>query len=157
MISVSKNPKWLILTVSSSLLLAAGSWVVFHRPPSHSEEKLEQAQRSLQQTAPAPWSRTERDMAALQQYVRDNPENARNRTRLGAVYLQKARETGDPSFLGKAEELFKKALALDSKDFEAMAGMGSLCLSRHQFWEALRWGERGLTVNPWSAELQGVV
>src|SRR5262249_41898876 len=58
--------------------------------------------------------------------------------------------------LSKAEELFKKALELDGKDFEAMAGMGSLSLSRHQFWDALRWGEKGLTVNPWAPELHGV-
>src|SRR5262249_51184957 len=101
--------------------------------------------------------RTDRNLATLQQYVRDNPNSARNRTLLGTAYLQKARETGDPSYLSKAEELFKKALELDGKDFEAMAGMGSLSLSRHQFWDALRWGEKGLRVNPWSPELHGVV
>ena len=155
MLSVSKKPKLLILGITILLLLAAVSSVLVYRQPSSSDEKP--AQAHLQQAAPAPWSRTEREMATLQEYVRDNPKNSRNRTRLGAVYLQKARETGDPSFLGKAEELFEKALELDRKDFEAMAGMGSLCLSRHQFWEALRWGERGLEVNPWSAELHGVV
>src|SRR5215470_2607511 len=149
MLSVSKKLKLVTLTISTLLLVAAG-WVLLPHPRLSSEEKLEQAYRSLQHAAPAPWSRTERDMATLQQYVRDNPKSARNQTRLGTVYLQKARETADPSFLGKAEGLFEKALELDRKDFEAMAGMGSLCLSRHQFWEALRWGERGLEVNPWS-------
>ena len=158
MISVSKRPKWLFLILSSLLLLVAGTWAFLHHARSRkAEKKLDNAERLLHQAAPAPWSRSEREMATLQQTVRDNPNNARNRTRLGAVYLEKARETGDPSFLGKAEELFKEALELNRADFEAMAGMGSLCLSRHQFWEALRWGEQGLTLNPWSAELHGVV
>jgi len=158
MISVSKRPKWPFLILSSLLLLVAGTWAILHHARSiNAEKKLDNAERLLHQAAPAPWSRSEREMATLQQTVRDNPKSARNRTLLGAAYLQKARETGDPSYLGKAEELFKKALELDGKDFEAMAGMGSLSLSRHQFWDALRWGEKGLTVNPWSPELHGVV
>jgi tetratricopeptide (TPR) repeat protein len=158
MVSILRKPKLLILAVTASLLLLASSWVSLHSSRLlKAERKLDQASRLIQQAAPAPWSRTERNVATLQQYVRDNPKSARNRTLLGAAYLQKARETGDPSYLGKAEELFKKALELDGKDFEAMAGMGSLSLSRHQFWDALRWGERGLTVNPWSPELHGVV
>ena len=131
MMSVFTKPKLLILIITSSFLLAAGFWVPLHTPgPMEVKKGDDRARRLLQQAAPAPWSRTERDMATLQQYVRDNPNSARNRTRLGAVYLQKTRETADPSYLSKAEELFKKALELDGKDFEAMAGMGSLCLSR---------------------------
>jgi len=158
MISSLKRSKLLILAVTASLLLLASFWVSLHSSPMlKAERKLDQASQLLHQAAPAPWSRSERNVVTLQQYVRGNPKRARNRTLLGAAYLQKARETGDPSYLGKAEELFRKALEQDGKDFEAMAGLGSLCLSRHQFWDALRWGEKGLAVNPWSSELHGVV
>jgi tetratricopeptide (TPR) repeat protein len=158
MISVLKRPMLLALIITSSFLLVTSFWVSLHSSrPAKVEKRVDRASQLLQQAAPAPWSRTERNVAALQQYVRDNPKSARNRTLLGSTYLQKARETGDPSYLSKAEELFKKALELDGRDFEAMAGMGSLSLSRHQFWDALRWGEKGLTVNPWSPELHGVV
>src|SRR5262245_43036525 len=97
-------------------LLSAAAWISFHGSRMAKVPKeLNQAKQLLGQAAAAPWSRTDRNLATLQQYVRDNPSSARNRTLLGTAYLQKARESGDPSYLGKAEELFKKALELDGK------------------------------------------
>ena len=115
------------------------------------------ASRVLNQAAPPSWSRIERDLGSLHELLRENPKSSANHTRLGQGYLQKARETSDPTYFTKAEALFQKALELDRRNFEAIAGMGSLCLSRHEFSEALRWGERGLAVNPWSSELYGIV
>src|SRR5262249_19874734 len=63
----------------------------------------------------------------------------------------------DPTYLTKAELLFKKALELDGQNFGAMVGLGSLCLSRHEFSEALRWAERGLALNSYSSELYGII
>jgi tetratricopeptide (TPR) repeat protein len=157
MIAAFRKPKWLALTCSVPVLVFAISWVSSHSRSAEPKQKLDRASQLLQRSGAAPWSRTERELSSLQESVRDNPKNGRNKTLLGTTYLQKARETGDPTYLSKAEQLFKQALDLNSNDFEAMAGMGSLSLSRHQFWEALRWGEKGLVLNPWSAELHGVV
>ncbi len=148
----------MFLILAFSFLPLAGFWIWRDAlSPAKAHSALNQARRLFERAVPAPWSRTERDIATLQQYVRDKPNSAKNHTRLGQAYLQKARETGDPTYLSKAEGLFRKALELDPQNFEAMAGMGSLCLSRHQFLEALRWGEKGLAINPWSSELHGIV
>ncbi len=144
----------LVLSALMGALMIAGKILRANRS---SQAFPDPASRVLSQAAPAPWSRTERDVASLQQLLRENPKSSANHTRLGQAYLQKARETSDPSYLTKAEALFQKALGLDGRNFEAMAGMGSLCLSRHEFSEALRWGERGLAINPWSSELYGIV
>ncbi|MSS73883.1 MAG: tetratricopeptide repeat protein [Candidatus Latescibacteria bacterium] len=75
----------------------------------------------------------------------------------GQAFLQKARETGDPTYYTRAEAVFKKALGLDPRNVEAMGGMGSLSLSRHQFREALAWGEQARAIHPSNATLYGIV
>jgi len=102
-------------------------------------------------------SKTEMEIAALEESIRQNPPNAAAATRLGQAYLQKARATIDPIYLNRAEALFKRALELDSRDFQAIVGLGSICLSRHEFRDAITWGERGLAINPWSSELYGIL
>src|SRR5215471_18857897 len=61
-------------------------------------------------------SKTEMEIGALEESVRQNPPNAATQTRLGQAYLQKARASSDPIFLTKAETLFKKALELDGRN-----------------------------------------
>jgi tetratricopeptide (TPR) repeat protein len=76
---------------------------------------------------------------------------------LGQLYLQKVRETGDPSYYPKAEALFDQALAANSQDVEATVGMGTLALARHQFTDALTWGEKARDLNPYHAPAYGVI
>jgi tetratricopeptide (TPR) repeat protein len=154
----SKSRKTTVLLIASMSILITGFSVAssFFRK-TEAKVPQNQALQLLSQASPAPWSRTERDLSTLQELVRANPMSGKNHTRLGQTYLQKTRETGDPSFLTKAEMLFKRALELDGRDFEAMAGMGSLNLSRHHFWEAMRWADKGLAINPWSSELYGIM
>ena len=61
---------------------------------------------------------------------------------LGLAYQQRARETGDPSYYTKSDGVLHRALALDSKDYLAVGGLGSLALSRHRFRDALALGEQ---------------
>jgi tetratricopeptide (TPR) repeat protein len=78
-------------------------------------------------------------------------------TTLGQAYLQKARETGDPGYYPKAETLFQQALARDGNDIDAMVGLGTLALARHEFAAALDWGERARARAPYHAAAYGVV
>ena len=66
---------------------------------------------------------------------------------LGLAYLQRARETSDPTFYRSADTLFRRALKHDPQSFTAIVGSGSLALSRHRFPLALRYGERALTLS----------
>jgi tetratricopeptide (TPR) repeat protein len=78
-------------------------------------------------------------------------------TMLGQAYLQKARETGDPGYYPKAEALFHQALSANATDSEAMVGLGTLALARHQFAAALDWGEQARPLNPHHAPIYGVI
>jgi len=69
-------------------------------------------------------------------------------TPLGREYLQKARDTGDATYYLRAEQAFGRALERDPADPEAVAGIGSLQLSRHDFRAALRSGRRALALRP---------
>jgi tetratricopeptide (TPR) repeat protein len=96
---------------------------------------------------------------SLQETLRDGAsyEQARASTLLGQAYLQKARETGDPAYYPKAETLFGQALDADAEEVEALVGLGTLALARHQFRDALAWGEQAVAASPYHAPGYGVV
>jgi tetratricopeptide (TPR) repeat protein len=96
---------------------------------------------------------------SLQETLRSGDERAKGpaATMLGQAYLQKARETGDPGYYPKAEALFHQALAADGDDVEAIVGLGTLALARHEFAVALEWGERARVLEPYHAAAYGVI
>jgi tetratricopeptide (TPR) repeat protein len=100
---------------------------------------------------------TERVIAALQQGLEKNRFHAQGWSYLGAAFLQRVRENGDPSNYARAEEAFEKALELDPNNFQAVSGMGGLELARHRFRQALEWGERGRELNAYNAGIYGVL
>src|SRR5438046_2161548 len=55
-------------------------------------------------------SSTDRQIEALQGRLKQQPADQRSLTTLGLAYLQKVRESGDPSFYPRAEGALTKAL-----------------------------------------------
>ncbi len=100
---------------------------------------------------------TDRLIASGQERARQNPSDNDAYSRLGLAYLIKSRETNDPTFYSQAEAAFKKALALKSDDYNALAGTGSLELSRHRFSDALEWGKKAQAVRPNTSFAYGVM
>jgi tetratricopeptide (TPR) repeat protein len=96
-------------------------------------------------------------VADLQSRLQANPKDEHSYTLLGLAYQQRARETGDPSWYTKSEGVLRRALALDSKDYLAVSGLGSLALSRHRFSAALALGDEARKLNPYSARPYGVI
>jgi tetratricopeptide (TPR) repeat protein len=86
-------------------------------------------------------------IVSLQDELRAHPNNGQAATALGQAYLQKARETGDPSYYPKADALFNHAWKLDNRDFAAATGLGTLALARHDFAGGLEWGKRAHAIN----------
>src|SRR3954468_21565708 len=110
-------------------------------------------------TAPAgllPGATTAQRIAGLQAQLRAAPD-AEGFADLGLEYLQKVRESGDPSFYARAEGVLREALSLDPRDFTATSGLGSLALSRHDFAAGLALGERARRINPSIARNYGVI
>ncbi|MGH2521730.1 MAG: tetratricopeptide repeat protein [Anaerolineales bacterium] len=107
--------------------------------------------------APANADFTDRLIENLQEKLRQYPDDAHSYGLLGAAYLQKVRESGDPGYYSKAEAALKKALELDPENFETLTTAGVLALARHQFQEGLEHGQRAHALNPYNARALGVV
>jgi tetratricopeptide (TPR) repeat protein len=76
---------------------------------------------------------------------------------LGLAYQQRAREMADPSDYARSEGALRRALARDHANLYALAGLGSLALSRHRFAEALALGRRAERLSPRTATTYGVI
>ena len=96
-------------------------------------------------------------VAGLQAELRTAPRNVKALETLGLAYEQRARETGDPTYYGKADGILHRALELQPHDLIATAGLGQLALSRHRFREALALGERARRISPTTAGVYGVI
>lgn len=89
--------------------------------------------------------------------LKDAPDDFKTYAQLGFAYQQKARETNDPTYYTQAEDALNKALAIKPDYYDAMAGLGQLDLSRHEFGKALDWGKKATTRQPASAYAYGVM
>ena len=102
-------------------------------------------------------SDTQGTINTLQSRIRQSPDAAKLYAQLGWAYVQRLRETADASLYVQAEQSFNEALKRDGKDVDAMLGQGSLALSRHEFAQAITWGEKAKTINPFRAQIYGVI
>jgi tetratricopeptide (TPR) repeat protein len=108
--------------------------------------------------APAPLELgAARTVEQLQERVRRNPDDPSAYAQLGLALLQRVRETADPSLYTQAEQAFAEALKRDPRQLDALAGQGSLANARHNFADALRYGEQARQVNPYRAEIYGII
>ena len=87
-------------------------------------------------------------MRRQQAAVRADPTDVRALTALGFAYEQRMRETADPTYLTKADGVLHQALKLQPSSADAVVGLGSLALSRHQFGRAVVLGRRAQRLAP---------
>jgi tetratricopeptide (TPR) repeat protein len=92
-------------------------------------------------------SATDRQIGALQDRLRQAPNDQRSATQLGLAYLQRARETSDPSYLTRADGILHQALAQAPDDTDTLIGLGTLALARHEFQAGVDWGQRAIASN----------
>lgn len=102
--------------------------------------------------APPPVAEAPADrISTLQDHLRQDPRDQHSATELGLAYLQKARETSDPSYLTRADGVLHQALELAPRDADTLIGLGSLALSRHQFQDGLDLGQQAVAADPYKA------
>ncbi len=100
----------------------------------------------------------DQEIASLQMRLREAPGDWQGFASLGLAYVQQARVTADPGYYPKAEGVLRRSLQLDRQDnFEAMVGEAALAAARHDFADALRWGEQARAINPYNASVYGVI
>jgi tetratricopeptide (TPR) repeat protein len=104
-----------------------------------------------------PGATTAQRIEGLQVQVREAPSDPDAYAQLGLAYLQQVRETGDPTFYPRAQGTFQQALRLDTGNFTATSGLGSLALARHDFRRGLALGEQAARINSGVARNYGVI
>ena len=100
---------------------------------------------------------TATQISKLQGELRASRDDVYALDALGLAYQQRARETGDPTYYTKSDEVLRRALRLAPRDLLATSGLGSLALSRHRFREALTLGRRARAISPTTARNYGVI
>jgi tetratricopeptide (TPR) repeat protein len=142
--------------------LAAGSWLwrtwaARADPAASGTDGTQGVVGQLYGEAPPAAGFTDTMVIALQARLRQRPDDARSYTLLGAAYLQKARETGDPTYYAKADQVLQEALIRTPQDSDTLIALGTLALARHQFSQALALGQQASGINPYSARALGVI
>jgi tetratricopeptide (TPR) repeat protein len=99
----------------------------------------------------------DRAIDTAQAQIKQVPDNYQAYVDLGFAFQQKARETNDPNFYIQAQDALTRALELQPNYYFALAGMGQLELSLHQFPLALNWGFKAQQEQPSSAFAYGVI
>jgi tetratricopeptide (TPR) repeat protein len=97
---------------------------------------------------------TDRTIRQLQNRVALNPKEAQAYARLGAAFLQRARETGNVEDFQLAGQALDKAIEMLSGDLSAtapLAVMAEVCMGEHRFDDALTYAEKALA--PGSGDL----
>jgi tetratricopeptide (TPR) repeat protein len=108
-------------------------------------------------TLAAPGASTDAQIAALERDLADNPSESQLYAALGNAFLQKVRETGDPTFYTRAETALRQGLRRDPQDAGTLTGMGALALARHDFEGGLRYGMKAHAEAPQVVRPLGVI
>lgn len=79
---------------------------------------------------------------AAEAAIASQPLNSAGYVALAAAYMQKARESGDASYYGRAEAAVQKALSLQSDSTDALRTLAWVQTGKHEFREALATAEQ---------------
>ncbi len=93
----------------------------------------------------------------LQASLRSDPTQVAAYAELGEAYLQRARETVDPTYYSKAQQVIDEALRREPDNLEALIGRGTLLLAQHRFRDALVVGERAGRLNATIPRIFGLI
>ena len=142
-----------------AVALALGALVggVFAESPSAGPSTAAPRALADQALAGAAGGVTATGIAGLEAQVRSRPDNADLLTQLGFAYQLRWRETADPSYLPRSEAALRRALRARPKDANAVLGLGSLALIRHEFRGALAYGREARLLLPGSGRPYGVI
>jgi tetratricopeptide (TPR) repeat protein len=90
--------------------------------------------------------------------LRTRPDDASAWARLGSLYVQQARITGDPTYYPKAAGALDRSLRLQpAGNVEALTGRGALLNAQHRFSDALRQAQAAARIDPYDGTVQGVL
>ena len=104
-----------------------------------------------------PFETTDKEVGEVLKTIEKMPDSPMGYTQLAAVYIKRARATGDFSLNSKAETAIEKALQVAPEDAAAQKFKASLHLTFHRFAEALDLGKKMQNEYPNDAFIYGVL
>ncbi len=145
--------RWRVLIVGLSVAALAGAWAWYARAT-----RALTATEVLASIPPAgnP-SPTDKAIAHWVQRARKDPHSVLAWTNLGDLLMQKARETMDLAYYGRAEAAFERALVESPATEAAMTGLAWVHGSRHEFEQSIEWARKALAVDPNSQAAYGLI
>ncbi|TML39411.1 MAG: tetratricopeptide repeat protein [Actinobacteria bacterium] len=102
-------------------------------------------------------SPTDRAIATAQARLAAAPRDSQGLLDLARAFLQKVRETGDPTLYSKAGGILHDLARRTPDDLGVLVTQGTLDLALHRFGEARRVGRRAVRLFPDSPEARGVL
>ena len=144
----------LVLFALITVLMVTASWWISSTPNQSLSFELDTFTADAASRTSAS---TDSLVQTLQERLRANPNDWQAYSHLGLAYLQKARETGDPTYYQKTEEALDQALSFQPDDYASISANGALALARHDFSAALDWGEKARQINPDRTYAYGVI
>lgn len=105
----------------------------------------------------APTANLAQAIEALQSRLRRLPKDYVAWAELGSAYVQRSRQTADPSYYPKAEQATARSLDLSPGNFAALTSQAALASGRHEFAEAIKLARQAVEANPYSSIAYGVL
>jgi len=102
-------------------------------------------------------SAVDRTILHSQRLVQRHPRDARTYYRLGDAYAQKARESGDVSYLSLAEQALRQSLDIAPRYSQAMRHLAYVLYARHAFQEAAAYATQAVALDPHDSHAYGVL
>ena len=159
LIALSTRRRWRIPALVIFAVALFGAALLASSVVSRQLNQVSRATPSMSTSdvVPGGVSTTDRQIGQLQDRLRQQPSDQKSATQLGLAYLQRARETSDPSYYTRADGILNQALSQAAEDADTLIGLGTLALARHQFQDAVSWGQRAIAANDYKAAAYGVL
>jgi tetratricopeptide (TPR) repeat protein len=142
-----------ILSACLAVAVAAGAWWAYDR----ATRPLTAAEVLATIPEPAGGSATDKLVATWAERAGRDRDSTLVWTNLADALMQKARESMDTAYYGRAEAAFARALALNAKNVSAMAGLAWVHGARHEFEESIEWAREALDLDPNHHDAHGLL
>jgi cytochrome c-type biogenesis protein CcmH/NrfG len=93
-------------------------------------------------------SDSDRAIALAQRRIRRNPGNPIAYYQLGDAYVRKARESGDPTYFGLADQALRESLKLDPGQSGVVRHLAYVLYMRHEFADAAAHASKAIGLDP---------
>lgn len=108
------------------------------------------------------WEQVQRNYVRYRDELVKHPEKVKPRLKLAEIYTHEARVTGEhghyyPAALQVLDEALTRSQQNPDEQFQALAMKAGVLLSLHQFAEALAAGQQAVAMNPYNAQIYGVL